>query len=233
MSGWNEDTTVLIPAYCAAQSLRTLLPRLLDIAPVEHILVVDDGSCDDTPAVCAEFEIDCTAHERNMGKGAALRTGLTRLGNQGYRWAITMDADGQHTVEDIQGFLDATSTGPNPCLWIGARRIHPDSMPLARVLSNTLTSRALSLLCGQRILDSQSGYRAYPLDLVKHMHLVYDRFETESEVILRVAKRGCPVRFVPIRTVYSGAPSHISHLRDTLRWIRAVSRVWLELHRTQ
>jgi glycosyltransferase involved in cell wall biosynthesis len=228
-SGWPADTAVLLPAYRAAASLRILLPELLAVAPAQAVLVVDDGSQDGTGEVCAGLGIACVPHAANRGKGAALATGFGLLAGRGRRWAITMDADRQHTVEDLPGFLAATMAGPYPCLWIGRRAIRPGVMPLPRICSNTLTSAVLTLMTGQRIHDSQCGYRAYPLEALARVRLAYERFEMESEVILKLAHEGCPVRFIPIRTVYCGGPSHIAHARDTVRWVAAVIRVWWRL----
>jgi glycosyltransferase involved in cell wall biosynthesis len=228
---WPDDTRVLIPAYRAESLLRTTLPSLLSRVPASHVMVVDDGSGDSTPALCQSLAVRSVIHPTNQGKGAALRTGFASLAQQMARWVVTMDADGQHSVEDLPALLEAAQSGPYPCLWIGRRDMRVGVMPAPRIVSNKLTSWGLSVLSGQRILDSQSGYRAYPLSAMRKLALRYSRFEFESEVILRLAHAGCPIRFVPIRTVYSGAPSNIAHVRDTLRWIQAVFSVWRELHR--
>jgi len=226
---WPADTALLVPAYRAADTLGLLLPELLAVAPAAAVLVVDDGSRDRTQEVCARLGVACVPHAVNRGKGAALATGLRLLAGRGRRWAITMDADRQHSVEDLPCLVAAAAAGPYPCLWIGRRAMRPAVMPLARICSNSITSAILSLMTGRRILDSQCGFRAYPLEALARIRLEYERFEAESEVILKLAHAGCPVRFVPIRTVYCGGPSHISHARDTVRWVGAVTRVWWRL----
>ncbi len=226
---WPPDTRVMIPAYRAEQPLRRLLPELLSVVAAKRVFVVDDGSQDGTAALCAGLGVECIAHVSNRGKGAALRTGFDALDPVRTRWVVSMDADGQHSPEDLPTLVAAAREGPFPCLWIGRRKRTPGVMPLARVLSNAMTSWGLSLLSGRSVEDSQCGYRVYPLQAVQSLPLRFERFELESEVILRLAHAGCPVKSVPIRTVYSGAPSHISHLADTLRWIRAVLSVWWEL----
>jgi hypothetical protein len=103
-------------------------------------------------------------------------------------------------------------------------------MPLARICSNALTSAFLSLLTGQRIRDSQCGYRVYAVEMLRRMSIEYDRFEMESEVILKASRLRFPIRFVRVQTVYSrDIGSHISHVRDTLRWVKAVLGVWLRM----
>jgi len=223
---WPRDVVVLIPAYQAAGSLSMLLPALLQHVPAGQVLVVDDGSGDDTRTVCRDLGIECISHPHNRGKGAALRTGFGATMERKVRYAITMDADGQHAFADLPVFLDAMSAKPAPALCIGHRDIHPRRMPVARVCSNLLTSTILSLLTGVPIRDSQCGYRAYAMDFVRTIEIEYDFFEMETEVVLKACRAGLPVRFVPIQTVYSNARSHISHVRDTARWVRAVLRMW-------
>ncbi len=231
LSPWPSDTAVLIPAYRAASSLEHLLPALTALAPPELVLVVDDGSGDATAQVCRRAGVSRTAHPRNRGKGAALRTGFTELADRGVSWIVTMDADGQHNIDDMAGMLGATTESPDAGLIIGRRSMRLGTMPPARIVSNTLTSTVLSLLCGARIEDSQCGYRVYAARMLEGMPLRYERFEMESEVILRACRAGYAVKFVPIRTVYSNTHSHIAHVADTLRWVRAVVSVWAETRR--
>jgi hypothetical protein len=113
-------------------------------------------------------------------------------------------------------------------LCIGARDMRAGVMPPARILSNRLTSAILTLLTKQRIRDSQCGYRMYSRELVASINIEYDRFQMESEVILKAAAKKFPVRFVPVQTLYlRGGASHISHIADTLRWAAAVLRVFI------
>lgn len=229
---WPAETAILVPAYKAEESLSRFLPQLCGRVPAEQVLVVDDGSGDGTGAACAAAGIASIAHERNQGKGAALRTGFARLMQEGFEWVITMDADGQHLVEDLDRFLEATAGDSTTGMYIGRRCMRPGIMPRARILSNRITSAILSAMVGQRIADSQCGYRAYRLRAVAGLCLRYPRFEMESEVIMRVCRRGLAVKFLPIHTVYSASHSHISHVRDTIRWVRAVVSVGVELRRS-
>lgn len=230
-STWPSDTAVLVPAYCAAASLERFLPDLVSLVPAERVLVVDDGSGDATGGVCERFGIPCVSHPANRGKGAALVTGFATLNERRVSWIVTMDADGQHSIDDLSGMVGAVRANPDAGLIIGKRSMRLGTMPPARIVSNTLTSAILSLLCGARIEDSQCGYRVYATRMLDGMPLRHERFEMESEVILRACRAGYPVKFVPIRTVYSNTQSHIAHVADTLRWIRAVVSVWAETRR--
>jgi hypothetical protein len=141
-----------------------------------------------------------------------------------------MDADGQHSPADIHRFLKEARNHPDMGLCIGARDMRFGMMPPARILSNRLTSAILSILTGRVIKDSQCGYRMYSRELVKSIRIDCNRFEAESEVILKAAAKRFSIRFARVRTLYlKNGQSHISHLADTFRWIAAVLRVWYGL----
>lgn len=224
-----QDIHVLIPAYKAADDLNNFLSSLLTIVPNNRICVVDDASHDGTESVCSHYKVECLRQDINEGKGGALKRGFAHLLNKDARWILTMDADGQHAVPDIALFLDAARKYPDAGLIIGARSIKLTTMPPARIFSNTVTSAILSFMCGHKIVDSQCGYRMYSSELFKKINLRHKRFEMESEVILKACSAGFPVRFVPVQTLYCSNQSHISHIKDMLRWIRAVLGVWIEL----
>jgi glycosyltransferase involved in cell wall biosynthesis len=228
-----DATWICIPAYKARTSLRRLLPELSEYTPPERVLVVDDGSGDGTASLCQHARVACLALPHNQGKGAALRAGFARLLAQDAQWIITMDADRQHAPADLPSFFRAIESAPDAGIIIGARSRRPGSMPAARILSNSLTSWGLSLLTGCRIVDSQSGYRAYSARFLRGAALHHERFALESEAILRACAAGFPVTFIPVQTLYCSHQSHIAHIRDTLRWIRAVCSVWLECCRAR
>jgi glycosyltransferase involved in cell wall biosynthesis len=228
---WPSDVALLIPAYRAVSSLARFLPDLLQTVPASNILVVDDGSDDNTGELCKTLGVECRSLSRNRGKGRALAAGFDRLA-PACRFIVTMDADGQHAIADLPKFLDAMRQEPDAGIIIGKRTMRPGVMPFSRICSNRLTSLALSLLAGRRVLDSQSGYRAYNTDFLRSITIEWSRFEMESEVILKAAKLGYPVLFVGVQTLYCSDQSHIAHIPDTLRWIRAVVSVWWRLRST-
>ncbi len=221
---WPNDCAVLIPSYRSADKLDSFLPILLTSVPAESILVVDDGSRDHTDEVCRRLGVSCTAHECNKGKGAALRLGFQELAMRDITWIATMDADGQHAVNDLPRFISAARRYPDSGLIIGTRSRRLGTMPAMRILSNTMTSAALSLLTRSVVSDSQCGFRFYSKRLLSATTTTCDRFEMESEIILRARFAGFPVRFVEVQTLYCTDQSHISPGADTVRWIRAVVR---------
>jgi glycosyltransferase involved in cell wall biosynthesis len=169
------------------------------------------------------------SHSVNQGKGAALVTGFAYLMKKNARWIITMDADGQHAPEDLEKFLSFVDRHQSTGICIGTRLKKIGTMPIARIFSNVVTSKILSLICGAKVLDSQCGYRIYSTDFLKKISIKYSRFEMETEVIIKAVKLGFPVSFVDVRTLYLSGQSHISHLKDTIRWVRAVINIWLKL----
>ncbi len=226
---WPETVFILIPAYNAAKDLAILLPSLSTIAPQDHICIVDDGSRDDTQSICRNHAVEYLKQETNLGKGAALKMGFACLLGKNAHWILTMDADGQHAVGDIPSFINAIHLFSDAGIIIGARSISLHAMPPARIFSNTVTSAILSLMCGCRIQDSQCGFRVYSSALLNHVSLFHNRFEMESEVILKACSAGFPVRFIPVQTLYCSTRSHISHLKDMFRWVMAVLKVWFTI----
>jgi glycosyltransferase involved in cell wall biosynthesis len=220
-SGWPPDIDICIPTYNAAKSLDPLLSELSQTVPVSQILVVDDGSGDATGHVCRNHGVECLRLERNSGKGSALTAGFSCFMGRGARAVITMDADGQHAAADLPRFVECFKNHPDTGICIGKRAFRARQMPLARIISNTLTSWILSRMCGVPVLDSQCGYRLYSAALLRSISITCPRFEMESEVILKAAHAGFPIRFVEVQTLYFKTQSHIAHFADTLRWVRA------------
>ncbi len=223
---WPSDAFVLIPSYKSAVFLKTLLPRVLKIVPRRNICVVDDASLDGTNLLCKEFGVPCVAHYTNCGKGASLSDGFRYLlGTRDARWIITMDADGQHAAEDIPLFLNYVKQHPSTGMCIGMRDRAIHKMPISRIISNTLTSWILSFLAGQKIMDCQCGFRIYSRELLERAICKYSRFEMESEIILKAAHYHFPISFIKVQTLYFNGNSHISHIKDTVRWLRAIADV--------
>ncbi|MBD3322609.1 MAG: glycosyltransferase [Chitinivibrionales bacterium] len=226
---WPDSVAVCIPAYNAASTLKALLPKLMTAAPKKNICVVNDGSSDETAKLCSDMEIQCISSPVNKGKGYALAAGFDALIENKYRWIITMDADLQHTVEDLPKFLTAIDTHPEAGIIIGSRSRKPGVMPIDRIVSNTLTSGIISLLCGTKINDSQCGFRAYASSFLETITIECPRFEMETEVILKACHKKVSVCNMDVQTLYFQTRSHISHLKDTLRWIKAVTGIFLTL----
>jgi glycosyltransferase involved in cell wall biosynthesis len=227
---WPNDIYILIPAYKAAESVHSLLVKLADTVPLANVCVVDDGSNDGTDDVCTKNKVEYLRLPVNRGKGKALMFGFDHLITKKHAsWIITMDADGQHAISDLPKFLYAIKTLPHCGIIIGKRAKTLACMPVPRILSNTLTSAIMSVFTGKDIMDSQCGYRAYNASFLSRVRCRYSHFEMESEIILRACSARFSISFVPVQTLYCSTQSHISHVQDTLRWIKAVLSVQFEL----
>jgi glycosyltransferase involved in cell wall biosynthesis len=189
-------------------ALRQQLPR---------VMVVDDGSVDDTAARAGVAGATVLRHERNFGKGAALRTGLSQARRQGFDWAVTLDGDGQHAPDDLPVFLQrAEQTGAR--LIIGDRMHQARAIPWLRRQVNRWMSRQLSRRAGRHLPDTQCGFRLVHLETWATLSLSTEHFEIESEMLMAFLAARHPVEFVPIRVIGRGRRSHIRPLADSLRW---------------
>jgi glycosyltransferase involved in cell wall biosynthesis len=205
---------ILVPAFNAEDHLGAVLRQCR-----YPTLVIDDGSTDRTAVVAREHGARVLRHETNRGKGAALRTGFQAALQDEASAVITLDADGQHEPRFVGSFLRKAEQTGAPIL-VGARR--RSAMPWARRLSNTLTSAILGWCTGEAIADSQCGYRYIDRCVLATVETTGDRYQGESEMLLRAARLGFGVGTVPISTIYAGEPSHIRHFRDTWNFVRLV-----------
>ena len=213
----------LIPGYNEAARIGTVVLSAREHLPV---LVVDDGSTDTTADRAREAGATVLRQEPNQGKGAALRTGFRRALEDGADAILTLDADGQHDPAEIPRFLEAWRREPRPDLVIGRRSFR--AMPPIRRLSNELGRIAFSRAVGRDIPDNQSGYRLVSRRLAEAT-LASDEagFAFEVEQITTCIRMGGAIAWVPIRTIYAGAPSHIrplAHVREFIRIVRQARR---------
>jgi len=207
----------LIPAYNEAAHVADVVAGVRAHLPV---LVVDDGSTDDT-AACAEAAGAIVLRQvPNQGKGTALRAGFRQALDEGYDAVLTLDADGQHDPAEIPEFLH-TYAARHADLIIGARDF--SQMPPVRRLSNTVGRWAFSWAIGQPIHDNQSGYRLISRRLLEAVLTSDERgFEFEVEMIVTCLQRGFTLDWVPIRTIYTDQGSHIRPWHHTVNFFRVV-----------
>ncbi len=210
-------TCLLLPAYNEAKAIGNIISK--SRAFIESIIVVDDGSNDTTARIAENLSVVVLKHKSNLGKGMALRTGFEYALKQGYELVLTMDADGQHEPEDIPRFLEKLRND-NPDILIGARIIERWKMPLHRRLNNRLISMIGSWLCGQRVVDFQSGFRFIKSEVLRSVALETRRYETESELLIKAGRLGFRINSLPIRTIYDGEVSNIKPLREILLFTR-------------
>jgi glycosyltransferase involved in cell wall biosynthesis len=218
-----DEIVALIPAYQEGPRIGAVVEAARVHLPV---IVIDDGSTDDTAEAAQAAGATVIRQLPNAGKGAALRTGFGHALERGCAAVVTLDADGQHDPAEIPSFVDAFRAR-RPELVIGRRAF--DEMPAVRRLSNTLGGLTLSAALGRNVPDNQSGFRLIGRVLMRSM-LESDEsgFEFEVEMIARAIALGLPIEWVPIRTIYAGEPSHIEpwrHLREFLRMTVKARRI--------
>ncbi|MGE7776920.1 DUF2062 domain-containing protein [Chitinophaga sp. NPDC101104] len=202
---------VLIPTYNNAGTLGAVLEQVL--AYTRHVIVVNDGATDDTMAVLERFpQINVLAYQPNRGKGIALRRGFRYALEQGYDFAITMDADGQHYASDLLTFLDKADKS-DPAILIGARNLHQENMPGKNTFANKFSNFWFYVETGLKGPDTQSGYRLYPLFAMKGMRFACTKYEFEIEVLVRCSWKGIRIGWVPVGVYYPPAEERVSHFR--------------------
>jgi glycosyltransferase involved in cell wall biosynthesis len=207
---------LLISAYNEENNMRRLIQ---DISfPREDIIVVDDGSTDNTWEIARDMGAVVLRHKENLGKGSAHRTGFKYALDHEYDYVITLDGDGQHDPQEIPRFVTAAKrTGAD--IIIGLRNRSLREMPLLRWFTNFMTSFVVSFVSHERVKDAQSGYRAISARVMRHVHLTTSHFDTESEILIKAARSGCSIGEVPISTIYRGGESRIRPCIDTIRFI--------------
>jgi len=216
LSSSGETTVVVIPAY---QAVRTIGPLVAEIRALGlPVTVVDDASTDGTAEEAQAAGASVIRREVNGGKGAALREGVSVVLQSQCEWILMIDADGQHLAAEIPLFLkEAQQSGAD--LLVGNRMERPSGMPLDRRLTNRFMSWLISRLAGQRIPDTQCGFRMIRRRVMETLQLVSNRFEVESEMIVLGAWAGFQITSVPVSSIYRRQSSFIRPIRDTLRFL--------------
>lgn len=211
----------LIPARNEAPTIVSVVTGVRAKLPV---LVIDDGSVENTADLAREAGATVISHDRNRGKGAALLTGFAWALEQGYDAVVTLDADGQHAPEDLGGLVEAYHAGAGDLI-IGERTF--SVMPFPRWLSQPMGSWVLSQALGVSVTDCQSGFRVLSRRLIEKMRLTTSGFEMETEMIWEAVRLGYSIGWVPIQTIYlPGRRSGFHPLKDTLRFLRMTWHIW-------
>ena len=217
-----ERIVAIIPAYNEGARVGPVVAGAAEFLPV---LLVDDGSRDDTVAQAQAAGAAVIRQYPNQGKGAALRAAFRQALDDGYDAVIILDADGQHDPAEIPKFLDLYAE-KHPDLIIGQRRLR--HMPPIRRLANYLGRKSFSWAIGQPIPDNQSGYRLISRRLLEELEGGEEAgFEFEMEMIVTCVRRGYVLDWVPIRTIYAGETSHINpvtHFTNSIRMIGQIRR---------
>ena len=212
----------VIPAYQEEKHVGEVAQRTR--AQLENVLVVDDGSTDATAERARSSGVDVVIHPQNRGKGESIKTGLRYWLERGSEYVVLLDADGQHLPEEISRFVESAASESNAKVFIGSRMNDTSTMPLVRRIVNRYMSDKISRVCGQRIPDTQCGFRMLHRDIIPEVLSGASRFEYETEMLIIASRKGHRVASVPITTVYSDEVSSINPVRDTMRFFKLMRR---------
>jgi glycosyltransferase involved in cell wall biosynthesis len=214
----------LVPAYQAESTVGDVVRGLLSY--VERVVVVDDGSTDATGAEAASAGANVLRLAENSGKGSALRAGLAAVLEGDVTHVAFVDADGQHDPGELPRLLEAARGGDD--FVIGSRMNNgEDGVPRARYRTNEIGSRILTRMTGHDVEDGQSGYRVIAAPILRRLSLSSKGYSIETEILLKAAPHVRRVHHVPVRAIYSSAPSHYRPFRDT--WVISWGAVYYKV----
>jgi glycosyltransferase involved in cell wall biosynthesis len=224
---WTASACVLVPAFDAARSVGDVIGAIRAHLPElgERVVVIDDGSRDDTAGRARAMGCEVLAHGQNRGKGAALKTGLATAHARGWTVALTVDADGQHPADEARRVLYAA---PDPtALVLGVRDLARDGAPAKNRASNAISNYFLSRFARRPLRDTQCGLRRYPVSATLALGARGDRYDFEAEALLLASRAGVPIVELDVRVFYPPEHERQTHfhvVRDPARIIRSVVR---------
>lgn len=209
---------VIIPTYNNAHTLQAVIDDVLHY--VGDVIVVNDGSTDTTSGILASnTAVTVIEYQPNQGKGHALKKGFKCAVAKGFRYAITIDSDGQHLASDIGLFLDKTQQYPDSLI-VGSRLLRQTNMPGGNTFANKFSNFWYRLQTGINLPDTQSGFRLYPLHKIARIHFITNRYEFELEMLVRAAWHGINVSHIPISVYYPPGEERVSHFRPFMDFFR-------------
>jgi glycosyltransferase involved in cell wall biosynthesis len=204
----------VIPAFNEAAMISRVISGVR--GAVDHVLVVDDGSTDQTAKTARVAGAEVIEHGHNRGKGLAIRSAIAALAGRGFTHALLLDGDMQHLPNEAPRLLEAAArTGAD--VVIGERQFDRASMPASRYQANRIGSRALSWFVGARFHDTQCGYRVFKLAALDGLVLRARGYEIETEMLVKLSRRGARMTTVPVTAVYAGQRSKLRPVRDTTK----------------
>jgi len=215
VNGQDVKFVVAVPAYMEEKRIGAVVRAVLRYA--DSVVVVDDGSGDRSAAEAEEAGAVVLRHPENRGKGAAVETALEWAAAKGFECAITMDGDGQHAASDIPKFVDLFRR-ERPAAIVGNRMDDPAGMPFVRRMTNRYMSWLLSRRMGQRVPDTQNGFRLYRADVIPLVACDTKRFAAESEILIKLSLAGHRIASVPTEVIYRDEKSKIRPFRDAMRF---------------
>ncbi|HRB53915.1 MAG TPA: glycosyltransferase family 2 protein, partial [Bacteroidia bacterium] len=194
---------VIIPTYNNSKTLKKVIDGVLNFSSGNDVIVINDGSTDNTTEILNQYneQIVLLNNKTNSGKGYSLRKGFKEAISRGFKNAITIDSDGQHYPEDIDVMIENALKFPEALL-MGSRNMNQESVPGKSSFGNKFSNFWFWVETGQKLPDTQTGFRLYPLEPLKKIKLYTTKFETEIEVIVKLAWQDVKIIPVNIRVLY-------------------------------
>lgn len=218
-------TFVIIPTYNEAKTIVTLIEEIQK--QKLEVVVVDDGSYDNTAELARNKGSIVLVNQKNQGKGASLIKGFQYALSMGCDAVIVMDGDGQHEPSDIPFFIRLAKYSSSG-IFIGNRMSKTKNMPFVRFLTNKFMSWFISIMAKQYIPDTQCGFRLIKRTILEKLNLRTSKYETESEILIKSSRLGSKIESVPIKAIYNGEKSRINPFLDTIRFFRFIFReIWI------
>jgi glycosyltransferase involved in cell wall biosynthesis len=215
-----NNLSIILPAKNEAPALTELLPRLRTIHPDAEIIVVDDGSTDDTPIICARHGVECLSSPYSMGNGAAIKRGARVARGD---TLVFMDGDGQHDPTDIARLLEKLEQGYD--MVVGARGWGSQA-GVGRGLANTFYNWLATHMTGHEVADLTSGFRAVRADRFREfLYLLPNGFSYPTTSTMAFFRSAYPVAYVPIKAAQRIGKSHIRPLRDGVRFLLIIFKI--------
>ena len=208
----------VIPFFNERNTLGEVINKTLKY--VDCVIAVDDGSTDDSASFILDSKnVILVKIPQNQGKGFALKLGLTKAMQMSCNAFVTLDADLQHNPDEIPAFIAQLNDYD---IVIGNRLKNLKGMPVHRRLSNLITSFLMTIKTGQKIIDSQCGFRAYREEVIRNVSTLNKGYEAESELLIKASRLGYRIGSSDISTIYGAETSKIKPIRTTFRFIRVL-----------
>jgi glycosyltransferase involved in cell wall biosynthesis len=219
------QTAVVIPVYNESATIRAVASAALQ--QTEHVIIVDDGSDDDSQSQLEGLKVHLLRHEKNHGKATALQSGFDHASKLNAEAVITLDGDSQHNPAEIPQLIKAAQANPN-CIIIAARLKQRQNAPKLRLFANRFADFWVSWAAGYPVTDSQSGFRLYPIEVLRDVRLNTSKekgFVFESEIVIEAASHNFYSVSVPVESIYhvGRRQSHYKPWTDTWRIVRMIA----------
>ncbi|MEJ2619955.1 MAG: glycosyltransferase family 2 protein [Candidatus Thiodiazotropha sp.] len=219
------QTAIVIPVYNESATIRDVATAALQ--QTENVIIVDDGSADDSQSQLEGLKVHLLRHEKNRGKATALQSGFEHASKLNAEAVITLDGDGQHNPAEIPHLIKAAQDNPN-CIIIAARLKQRQNAPKLRLFANRFADFWVSWAAGYPVTDSQSGFRLYPTAVLRDVRLNTSKekgFVFESEIVIEAASHSFYSVSVPVDSIYhiGRRQSHYKPWTDTWRIVRMIA----------